>query len=889
MYRKFWISLLMILFGISAFAVGNEILDIRYYELPNTIDFEVSLAGSDFEYYPSQVGNLIRIDFPNTRFTGEDREKIVHKGSVMRYKVDYLDNDQNTTRLLITTIDPVHFTHKKNASQLRIKISKTQDAVPDEEKIRAREDKMNKLKAQALYEKGTVAMRMKEWEKAYNYLRDALVLDPDNGQIKNAHNIAQEKYFAKKVFDQRLKKALEAYSEGDYEMAITMLKRFNEQYGDTADSNYYLGKSYFNVNEYRAAKKALEYVKENHPGYEFISSVQELLERIDYYLANDLSADDLIDFSAENKPLVEVISSLLYGTGFKYDIEEGIDRYVTIDIRNKSLKEAIQMVVESVGLDYDVENRLVRIRKKKISDKFLKKMGFQNMMISDVMNAVADFMNINIIISPEVDATKKITFFIENAEISIDEFFDLLLKSNDLTAIKYNENTFFVTDTLKAKHSNYQHKFSKLFKLQYISPEEAMNAMLSVKKFREILDFDNISVFDLDTNSTVMKNKTEIEDKSMANSDIEEAISKLGSEDLKDVAATSLEELNQTYVNRLKKETEKTETSQNITTEKSMEGELEENYEHLTEYDVKVRDMLSTKRKVKAIYAYETRDNLDIIGKFLDSIDIKRKQVLISMKVLEIDSNYTDELGVDTTFDGNANSLNVSKLKNISSVKLESTLQFLEEKNRAKVLASPSIRAIDGHSAKIDIYKTVTIKTKEAKEVEVSNTSGTEGISNVSTGTDWKVVDIYREEDLGLKMEVIPFINDNKEITLDVSVSETAENGETPEGIMIIAQRKTDTIIRLKDGESVIMGGLISKRDKEAKKNVPLFSQLPGVGRFFRHRETTNTSNEMVIFISAYIVNDDVNRDNVDIRERTQNKNDFSRVVDELRYKLGKQ
>ncbi|PLX16429.1 MAG: hypothetical protein C0601_10200 [Candidatus Muiribacterium halophilum] len=889
MYRKFWISLLLVLFTISAFAAGNEILDIRYYELPNTIDFEVSLAGSDFEYYPSQVGNLIRIDFPNTRFTGEDREKIVHKGSVMRYKIDYLDNDQNTTRLLITTIDPVHFTHKKNASQLRIKIAKTKDATIDEEKMQVREDKVNKIKAQALYEKGTVAMRMKEWEKAYNYLRDALVLDPENSQIKNAHNIAQEKFFAKKVFDQRLKKALEAYSEGDYEMAINMLKRFNEQYGNTADSNYYLGKSYFSMNEYRAAKKALLYVKENHPGYEFISSVQELLDRIDYYLANDLSADDLIDFSAENKPITEVISSLLYGTGFKYDIEEGIDRYVTVDIRNKSLKEAIKMVVDSVGLDYEVENRLVKIRKKKISDNFLKKMGFQNMMISDVMNAVADFMNINIIISPDVDATKKITFFIENAEISIDEFFDLLLKSNDLTAIKYNETTFFITDTLKAKHSNYQHKFSKLFKLQYISPEEAMNALLSVKKFREVLDFDNISVFDLDTNSTVMQNNTEIEDKSMPNSEIEDAISKLGSEDLKDVAATALEELNQTYVNRLKKATEKTESSQKITTKKSMEEKLDENHTHLTDYNVKVKDMLSTKRKVKAIYAYETRDNLDMIGKFLDSIDIKRKQVLISMKVIEIDSNYSDELGVNTTFDGNSNTLNVSKLKNISSIKLESTLSFLEEKNKAKILASPSIRALDGHSAKIDIFKTVTMKTKEAEKVAVASTTGINNTStNSTTGEDWKVVDKYKEVELGLKMEVMPFVNDNNEITIDISVNETAENGTTPEGIMIIAERNTDTIIRLNDGESVIMGGLISKRDKETRKNVPLFSQLPGVGRFFRHRESSNSENEMVIFISAYVVDNDNGDNKIDLTKRTEQKNDFSKVVDELRYKLGK-
>ncbi|MGM0607499.1 MAG: hypothetical protein ACQESP_03665 [Candidatus Muiribacteriota bacterium] len=880
---------IILIFTIFTYSNINEIRNVQIHETPNHVEFLVSFSASDFEYYPATVGNLVRVDFPNTRFGRGEISESVYRGTVMMYRTEYIDTDRNSLRLLITMTDPTPVDFEKTASSLKITISKSRERSVEETSLIDAEDKVDKMKAQAAYSNATEAMRVKEWNKAHQYLKDAVTLAPDNEEIRDALNIVQEKVMEQKVLDSRLKEAFELFTQGDYLRTVDVLERFNEQHGKTAESTYYLARAYYEVKDYKKAKNMLEYLINNHSDYEFISSAQMLLERAEYYISNKLVSDDLIDFSAENKSVPEVISSLLYGTGYKYEMQENITRQINVDIRKKSLKEALDIVAKAGGFEYEIENQIVKIRQKRIEDNLVSELGFKDMVIGDVLNAIADFMQVNIILSPDIDKSRRITFFIENAAISLEEFFDLVLKSNDLTAIEYNENTFYIEDSMKAKTSDYRQRHPAYFDLQYISPEEALYALKSVRHFRDILDFDNISIFDFDKNTAIIKNETNFGESDDRTSRYERALERLtGIEEDRD-DLTARDDLIERYVDHTVVEASRGEEIiqeiETITLFENMDVAKPET--SLNSYDVKISDMRASQRKVKMLFAYETRDNIEIIESFLEQIDVKRQQVLISMKVMEVNSNYTDDLGIETTFDGSKDSLNVSKLSNVNELKLESTLNFLEENNKGRLIASPTIRVLDGHSANIDIFKTITLKTKEAKEVSVPG-SVTDSVSQTG-GTDWKIVDIYRDVDLGLKMEVMPVVNKENEITIDVSVNETAESGTTPEGILIIANRSTDTVARLGDGETVVMGGLINKRESTSRRNVPVFSRLPLVGRFFRQKEQVEEVNEMVIFLSAYLVDEDGEKSEVDIVNNIQNdESDFSNVVNELRYKLDK-
>ncbi|MFA7577874.1 MAG: CDC27 family protein, partial [Candidatus Muiribacteriota bacterium] len=764
--RRGLFLLFCLIISLSSFGQVKEMRDIKIFENPNNVEFLISFSDSDFEYFPAAVGNLLRLDFPNTRFVKGEISESIYRGTIMFYRTEYIDNEKNSLRILITLTDPTPVRYEKIASSLKVIIPKTSTSAISEASVmdesRAR---LERMRAQMLFTNASEAMRLKEWEKAHQYLKDAIILDSANQDIKNALNIVQEKVMEQKVHDARLKEAFEYYTQGDYLRTIDLLVRFNEQNGKTPESTYYLGRAYFDVKDYQKAKREFEFIVKNYPAFEFISSTQQLLERADYYIANELTSESLIDFSAEGKSVTEIVSSLLYGTGYRYEIEDGITRLLTVDIRRRSLKEALDIVASAGGLEYKIENRIVKISQKRLQENFISNLGFQNMLLEDVLNAIADFMTINIILAPEIDRAKRVTFFIENSAISIDEFFDLILKSNNLAAIKYNESTYYVTDILKAKESNYQHKFPHFFNLQYISPEEALFALKSVKRFREILDFDNISVFDFDKGSKILKNQTEYVEKADREERFNTALEKLSDENVKDIEAPEKEDLVKSLINYQYNEATKSETVQNIETQSSFEKPESEGGEiDLNSYRIKISDLNASTRKVKQLFAYETRENLDLIKSFLDNIDKKRKQVMIALKVMEINSNYTDNLGISTLFDGNSSSLNVSKMRDMTQIKLESTLSFLEENKNGKLIASPTIRVLDGHSAKIDIIKEVTMKTREAKEVQVSGTVG----NNVAQtgGTDWKVIDIYKEIDLGLKMEVLPVINSNGEITI---------------------------------------------------------------------------------------------------------------------------
>ena len=877
------ISFLFFLINIEA---AIELKSIRILETPHTIDFMMSFSDSSFNYFPVQTGNVIQLDLPGVRYRKGEITESVYKGSVMLYQTKYIDNEETSFRAVITLTDPVPYKIEKVASSLKIIISKTREAISDEKVQQEYQSKVDSMKAGTLYTKATEAMRNKEWEKAFNYLKDAYVLDKNNPDIEKALNIAQEKVFEIKAYDSRLKEALEYYSEGNYNKAIEILERFTQQYGPSADSEYYLGKSLFEIKDYKKAGKHFEYIKENHPGYAFISTVNQLIDRVDYYLANDISGEDVIDFAVENKTVQETIASLLYGTGFKFQIEDNVSRLVTVDIQKKSLREALDIVMADTGLQYVIENKVVKISKKRIEKNILSQLKFNNMSLEEVLNAISSFMNINVILHPDVDRTKRVSFFIENDEISLEEFFDLILKTNNLVAQKYNETTYFVSDFLKAKENSYQQKFPKIFKLQYVTPEEAIYSMKSIKKFREELDFDNIVVFDLDTEQKIINSETEFIEEVDKIQRYKDALTQLNQSDITDVGASSKEQLLESYVSHVVNDAGKSDITMQINTKK--EEELSEetlnSMESRTDsYKIEIKDMISTRRKLKAIYAYETRDNLEKIERFISTIDLKRKQVLIAMKVMDLDSNYTDTFGIDTKFDGNSDTLNVSSLKNISEIKLESTLNFIEEKRKGKILASPTIRAIDGHSAKIQITKNYLLKTKRTFETSERRESENGGVIDVPK---IEIIDDFKEVEVGLVMMVLPSVNDKNEITIDISVNDSGITGETAEGLSITSVRTTDTVVRLMDGETIVMGGLISRRNSVENRNVPLVSRLPGIGRFFRKRSQKDEENEMVIFMSAYVVEDE--EEKIDTGTVKTNTRDFDNVVNELKYRLGK-
>lgn len=117
-----------------------------------------------------------------------------------------------------------------------------------------------------------------------------------------------------------------------------------------------------------------------------------------------------------------------------------------------------------------------------------------------------------------------------------------------------------------------------------------------------------------------------------------------------------------------------------------------------------------------------------------------------------------------------------------------------------------------------------------------------------------------------LKLEVIPLVNSNDEITLQIALvsDDVIGNSEPIEGIgsvPIIGTREILTTVTVPNNQTVILGGLITTNNKKNKSGIPILSSIPGIGRLFSTVEDSVSRDELLVFIQPSIVNSDATLD----------------------------
>jgi type II secretory pathway component GspD/PulD (secretin) len=172
---------------------------------------------------------------------------------------------------------------------------------------------------------------------------------------------------------------------------------------------------------------------------------------------------------------------------------------------------------------------------------------------------------------------------------------------------------------------------------------------------------------------------------------------------------------------------------------------------------------------------------------------------------------------------------------------INATINALTQQNKARILASPTLTALDNNPA-------IGFIGDEIKYV--SNIQQTPVGQTIQT-------ELARA---GITLKVLGRVRPNGEIELLVhpEVSLIKNFLQLPNGVSLpqIATRYVDTTIRVKDGETIAIGGLLNEQDAEAIQKVPFLGDLPILGRFFQNREKNKTRTELMVFITSRIVKD---------------------------------
>ncbi|MDP8264962.1 MAG: secretin N-terminal domain-containing protein [Candidatus Aceula lacicola] len=450
----------------------------------------------------------------------------------------------------------------------------------------------------------------------------------------------------------------------------------------------------------------------------------------------------------------------------------------------------------------------------------------RDMNILDVIKFLAIKGDFNVVTSKSVEG--RVTLYLKS--VSIKDALDIILISN---ALAYQIQKDIVHVMSESEYvATYGRKFNdqsivKTIHLNYSKPEYILSTLDSIKSSLGKI------VIDEDTGTVVMI-------------DTPEAIAKM------EKALKEIEKPMEAYTYTLQY------AKADVLVEK-FKGHLENNAVGSI-----VADERSNQIVVRALPGRREE-----IMKVIKDLDTKTKEVLIEAQIVQITFRPQYDMGIDWNLDFlNSSDKEIRKLSfenvyldadnlttsdplfsqfgkiafgNISQDHFHANIRALRQVSDTKILSNPRILVTNGQEAKIHIGDTIPYI--------ISTISGT-GDSAI-TSEDVRFVDV------GLKLVVSANINDKGFVTMNLAPeisTVTSYVDSQGGGIPQVNKTEVETSVIVKDGTTIVMGGLKKDDKKHIKKGFPFLMDIPFLGNFFSATSDDITTTEIVIFITPHIV-----------------------------------
>ncbi len=245
------------------------------------------------------------------------------------------------------------------------------------------------------------------------------------------------------------------------------------------------------------------------------------------------------------------------------------------------------------------------------------------------------------------------------------------------------------------------------------------------------------------------------------------------------------------------------------------------------------------------------------IGQDLKRMDVAPPQIAVEAIAVELTDSTDKDLGISfgnaksgvfSTTD-NGGTLSYSNIGNLPS-SFAFNLRALEIAGKARVRARPQMAVTNGRTANLFIGAQRFILTQY----------------NQYGQTQTRIQSV----DVGVKLSVTPLTGGNGEITTRIvpEVSNITEL-DLQTGLPVLSSRRAETTVRVKDGETIAIGGLTLDQEQTTKSKIPFFGDLPLVGGLFRGRKKTTVRTELVIFVTPRILKNTDAAPNTNLQQNT--------------------
>lgn len=267
---------------------------------------------------------------------------------------------------------------------------------------------------------------------------------------------------------------------------------------------------------------------------------------------------------------------------------------------------------------------------------------------------------------------------------------------------------------------------------------------------------------------------------------------------------------------------------------------------------------IATNEELNAITIRDTADKVKVAQRMIEGIDKSRSEVIVDVELIEVDTNRIRELGVSLsqnqitqTLDmGEDAKVHLSDLKYLNQSSWILTIpsiiyDFVKTNADAQLLAKPQIRISEGEKGKVHIGDRVPIPVTSFNSAQTSG-------GNIIPITS------FQYQDVGIKIDIEPRVHHNKEVTLKLQIEVSQITGYQDGGggqkQPIIGTRTIESTIRLKDGETNFLAGLIRTDEVQGETGIPGLSDIPIIGRLFGKTSSNIKRSDVMLTLTPHII-----------------------------------
>ena len=268
---------------------------------------------------------------------------------------------------------------------------------------------------------------------------------------------------------------------------------------------------------------------------------------------------------------------------------------------------------------------------------------------------------------------------------------------------------------------------------------------------------------------------------------------------------------------------------------------------------------LAAMTATNAITIKDTPERVTAAGRIITAIDKARPEVVIDVELLEVDRTHLNEFGLQIASPGNpptgingqvdinADGFTLRDLQSLTSADVYLTnlpalyYRLLKTDSATRVLANPQLRTTEGVAAQARFGERVPVPVTTFAPI-------------AQGGVQTQPITSFNYENIGVNIDITPRTHHDDAVSLAVKIELSSISGTGFGGLPTFGNRSINTTIRLKDGETNMLAGLIRDDERRSLAGIPGLSDIPLIGRLFayNHKETQQT--DIILTLTPRIV-----------------------------------